>query len=270
MARVRHSSGMTQAKVAGRLGYTKGFISQLECGWKRLDASKVRVLDDFLGAESRLVRLYEELYAPEQLDWQERLHLFQASAELIRQYSCVLVPGNFQTKGYAEAAFAAGAPWLKRKQIEGRATNRIERAARVMGDDGPQYHVVLDDMVVLRPIAENAVMREQVEALIGLATSGRVQLQLYDWGTLPHSGPDGAFSLITSPSAPEVLHAESVYLGQMTDEPQMVRGFVSLFSRLQANARSAKESVAYLRQVIRKYEDDESALAQVDLQRWGT
>ncbi|MFC9085497.1 helix-turn-helix domain-containing protein [Nocardiopsis dassonvillei] len=265
IARARRKSGMTQLKVAGKLGYSKGFISQLECGWKRLDASKVRVLDDFLDAGGRLVRLHEELYSPERLDWQEQLHVLQASADLIRQYSCVLIPGNFQTKDYAKAVFTSGAPWLSEPATEGKASTRTERAANILDADGPQYHVVLDDMVVLRPVAENAVMREQIDTLIRLATSGRVQLQLYPWGTLPHSGPDGPFSLIASPSAPEVLHAESVYLGQTTDEPHMVRAFVSLFSRLQANARSVKASVDYLRQVKRKYEDDEPALAQVQL-----
>ncbi|WP_116246861.1 DUF5753 domain-containing protein [Nocardiopsis sp. FIRDI 009] len=258
---------MTQLKVAGKLGYSKGFISQVECGWKTLDASKIQDLDDFLSAGKRLVRLYEELYAPERLDWQEQVHVLQASADLIRQYSCVLIPGNFQTKDYAKAVFASGAPWLKEPMVEKRATTRVERAHRILDDDGPQYHVVLDEVVVQRPVAGNAVMRDQVDTLIRLATTGRIQLQLYRWGTLPHSGPDGAFSLIASSSAPEVLHAESVYLGQTTDDPHMVRSFVSLFSRLQANARSVKESVDYLRQVRRKYEDDdEPAVAQVELQ----
>ncbi|WP_155989068.1 helix-turn-helix transcriptional regulator [Nocardiopsis sp. CNT312] len=266
VARMRRKSGMTQLKVAGKLGYSKGFISQVECGWKHLDASRVKELDEFLGAGKRLVRLYEELYAPERLDWQEQVHVLQAGADLIRQYSCVLIPGNFQTKDYARAVFAAGAPWLKGPMIEEKASTRFERAARVLDEDGPQYHVVLDDVVVHRPVAGNAVMRDQIDALIRLATTGRVQMQLYRWGTLPHSGPDGPFSLIASPSAPEVLHTESVYLGQTTDEPHMVRSFVSLFSRLQANARSVRDSVDYLRQVKRKYEDGEPAVAQVNLQ----
>jgi hypothetical protein len=260
---------MTQLRVASHLGYTKGFISQVECGWKRLDVSKVQELDDLLEAGSRLVRLHEDLYAPEQVDWQEQLHVLQAGADLIRQYSGVLVPGNFQTKDYACAVFAAGAPWLKKAVIEQKMTTRLERASRVLHEDGPQYHVVLDDVVVLRPIADNRVMREQIDKLIDLSTSGRLQLQMYGWGTLPHAGPDGPFSLIATPSAPEVLHAESVYLGQTTDEPHMVRGFVSLFSRLQANARSVRASLDYLRQVRRKYEDDEGGLAQVELQRRG-
>ncbi|MFI6574228.1 helix-turn-helix domain-containing protein [Nocardiopsis sp. NPDC050513] len=269
IARARSKSGMTQLRVAGHLGYTKGFISQVECGWKRLDPSKVQDLDDLLSAGSRLVRLYEDLYAPERVDWQEQLHVLQAGAELIRQYSGVLVPGNFQTKDYARAVFEAGAPWMKEPDIEEKATIRTERAARVLDEDGPQYHAVLDDVVVLRPVAENRVMREQIDRLIALAISGRLQLQLYEWGTLPHAGPDGPFSLIASPSAPEVLHAESVYLGQTTDEPHMVRAFVTLFSRLQANARSVRASVDYLRRVRRKYEDDEGGLAQVELQRRG-
>ncbi|WP_179826813.1 Scr1 family TA system antitoxin-like transcriptional regulator [Nocardiopsis aegyptia] len=265
IARARSRSGMTQLRVAGHLGYTKKFISQVECGWKRLDASRVRELDDLLEAGSRLVRLHEDLYAPEQVDWQEQLHV----AELIRQYSGVLVPGNFQSKNYARAVFAAGAPWLKKDEIEQKMATRMERASRVLHEDGPQYHVVLDDVVVLRPIADDEVMREQIDKLIDLATSGRLQLQMYGWGTLPHAGPDGPFSLIATHSAPEVLHAESVYLGQTTDEPRMVRGFVSLFSRLQANARSVRASLDYLRQVRRKYEDDEGGLAQVELQRRG-
>ncbi|MDT0331762.1 helix-turn-helix domain-containing protein [Nocardiopsis lambiniae] len=266
IAHWRKKRGLTQLNVANLLGYTKGFISQIECGWKKLDQSKVDDLDGFLRAAGRLVKLYEDLYSPERLDWQEQVHLLQAEAELIRQYSCVLIPGNFQTLAYAKAVFESGAPWLSKADIEKKATVRIERSSQVIRSGGPQYHVVLDDMTVLRPVASDQVMREQIDALIQLSLSGRVQLQLYRWGPLPHVGPDGPFSLIASPSAPEVLHAESVYLGQTTDEPHMVRQFVTLFSRLQANARSVRESVDYLRHVKGAYAD---GLAQVELQRRG-
>jgi hypothetical protein len=262
---------MTQDRVARHLGCSKGLISQIECGWKRLSEASVPVADEFLRAEGRLIGLYEDLYTPEQLDWQDKLHVLQANAELIRQYGNMLVPGNLQTMAYARAVFASGAPWLKEAEIKEKASTRLERAARVLDPDGPQYHVVLDDTVVRRPVAGKAVMRGQIDALINLAASGRVQLQLYEWGVFPHAGPDGPFSLIASPSAPEVLHAESVYLGQTTDQPHLLRQFVALFSRLQANARSPRASVQYLEQLRRGYEgEDEDEVAQVELQRWGT
>ncbi|MEU2947928.1 helix-turn-helix domain-containing protein [Nocardiopsis alba] len=250
----RKRSGKTQQSLARHLGCTKGHVSQIENGRRTLNRSKVKEVDNFLGAEGRLEHLYSELYQPERVDWISKFHQVQAEAEVIRDYHNNIVPGWLQTKGYAMSVISSGAPWVKQEEIQERAALRIKRAQQVLRKDGPQCHVVMDDVAVLRPIGPNEVMKEQIEHLLKLAVSGRVLLQMQGWGQLPHAGLDGPMTLIASPSAPELVHFESVYRGQSTDVPKVVRQFGTLFSRLQATARSPQESVAFLEEMSSKYE----------------
>ncbi|VEI88498.1 Uncharacterised protein [Nocardiopsis dassonvillei] len=78
-------------------------------------------------------------------------------------------------------------------------------------------------------------------------------VQLHGWDQYPHAGLDGPFSLLTSSAAPELVHVESVYRGQNTDDLRDVHRFGMLFSRLQATARSPLESVKFLKEMRERY-----------------
>ncbi|WP_431887204.1 helix-turn-helix domain-containing protein [Nocardiopsis alba] len=250
----RKRSGKTQQALARHLGCTKGHVSQIENGRRTLSRSKVKDVDNFLETGGRLEHLYSELYHPEQVDWVSQFHQVQAEAEVIRDYHNSAVPGWLQTEGYAMSLISSGAPWVKQEEVQKRAALRVKRAQQILREDGPQCHVVMDDVAVLRPIGPPKVMREQIEHLLKLAKSGRVLLQMQGWGQIPHAGLDGPMTLIASPSAPELVHFESVYRGQSTDVPKVVRQFGTLFSRLQATARSPQESVVFLKEMSSKYE----------------
>jgi transcriptional regulator with XRE-family HTH domain len=257
MARARKRTGKTQEALARSLGCSKGHISHIECGYRRLAQVSVPEVDRELQAEGRLTRLYEELYEPHQLDWLDKLHHLQAEAELIREYHNTLVPGLLQTPEFAGAVIEAGGPWLKRAEIEERVAARMQRSKAILEMDTPHLNVVLDDMVVKRPVATPQVMLGQCKKLLQLAESQRVVLQFYPWDSRPHAGLNGPLTLLSSGTAPDVLHAESVYLGQSFDDPAAVRRYGMLFARLQANARSQSESARFLQEVMREYEHAE-------------
>ncbi|MEU0490524.1 helix-turn-helix transcriptional regulator [Nocardiopsis sp. NPDC006139] len=254
LMRARKRAGKQQASLARHLNCSVGHISHIENGRRKLDASKVQTVDAFLGANKRLTRLHEEIYQPEHVDWLGQLHELQAEAEMIREYHNSLVPGRMQHPDYAKTIITSGAPWLSPEEVEERVRKRIQWGARILRDGGPQYHVVLDDVAVIRPVGPPKIMRDQIDVLIGLAERGRVMLQMHGWDQLPHAGLDGPFVLIASPAAPELVHVESIYGAQNTDVPQDVRQFGMLFSRLQATARSPLQSVAFLKEMRDKYE----------------
>jgi len=213
-------------------------------------------VDGFLGAGGKLIRLYEDLYKPDHVDWLSHLHELQADAEIIREYHNSLFPGLLQEPSYSRAVFAAGAPWLSSAEVDALVKVRIDRSANVLREGGPMYHVVMDDVVVRRPVGPNAVMKAQIDAVVSRVESGQVMVQLYEWGQLPHPGLDGPFSLLESADAPMVANVESIYRGQTTDTPAEVRGFGALFSRLQANARNPSGSLAFLKEMSREYDEE--------------
>ncbi|MEU5855505.1 helix-turn-helix transcriptional regulator [Nocardiopsis dassonvillei] len=253
LMRARKRAGVQQDGLARHLNCTPGHISHIENGRRKLNESKVVDLDEFLGAKGRLVRTYEEVYQPEHVDWIGEFRQMQAEAEVIREYQNSLVPGTIQHPEYAAATIAAGAPWLSPAEAEERLRERMDWGKEVLRPGGPQYHAVLDDITVVRAIGPSQMMVNQIDRIIELAESGRIMVQLHGWDQYPHAGLDGPFSLLASSAAPELVHVESVYRGQNTDDLRDVRRFGMLFSRLQATARSPLESVKFLKEMRERY-----------------
>jgi hypothetical protein len=215
----------------------------------------VEKADSALEADGRLVRLRIELYEPQQLDWLDKLHKLQEGAELIREYHNTLVPGLLQTPEYAAAVIAASAPWWSSDEVANRVQVRMSRSQKILQNPDVHYQVVLDDMVIKRPVGSSTVMVGQCKKLLALADEGRLVLQFHPWNQWPHPGLAGPLSLISSAAAPDVLHVESIYLGQTADDPAAVRRYGMLFSRLQVNARSQTETARFLRELIKEHED---------------
>lgn len=253
LARRRVAVRQTQERVGKHIGVSKGLISHFEQGKRHIAESLVDKLDKYLKAEGSLKRLHRELFAPEEVDWLGELARHQQEAEIIREYQRLHVPGNLQTKNYAAAIIASGAPWLTGSEVGENAETRIKRAEQLLDLQTPYYHVVLDDAVVRRPLAPPEVMAEQCAHLLELHEQGRVLLQIYKWGQYPHPGVDGSFALIAAPAAPEVLHVESILRGQTSDDPSRVRRYGMIFSRLQAVARSPEASADLLCDLIKEY-----------------
>lgn len=243
----RNTVGWTQTKLARAVGCSDSHLSNVENGMRSLSSVDVQKADQNLGVKGRLVRLHRELYEPADVDWLDQLADLQAEAELIRESHPTLIPGLLQTLGYAHAVIAAGGPYLSHAEVDAKVEARMARSRRILGPDIPQVHAVIDETALTRPIGGRDTMREQLGSLIEVAGSGRVVVQIQPFGSWPHHGLDGPFSIISSASAPEVVHVESVYGGQTTDLPVTVRKFANKFGRLQATASSPSESVAYLR-----------------------
>lgn len=250
---MRRKRGRTQEWLALQLGCSPGHVGNVENGHCPLNAARVDKADESLEARGVLARQYAELYQPETVDWLDEFHQLQISAHVIREYQPTLFPAPFQTPGYAHAVIKASAPWFTRAAIDERVSTREAQGKAIIKGENPHYHVVLDDAVVFRAVASREVMKTQFENVIGLMESGRVMVQVYSWDQLPQLGLGGPFSLLSSSDAPDVLYAESLYLGQTTDEPARVRQYGMLFSELQARARSPGMTMDLLRKKAEEF-----------------
>ncbi|USY19332.1 helix-turn-helix transcriptional regulator [Nocardiopsis exhalans] len=253
LMRQRKKQGRTQKWLADQLGCSPEHIGNVENGRCPLNVARVDKADYFLQARSALARQYAELYQPETVDWLDEFHSLQKSAHFIREYHSTLVPAAFQNADYARAVIKASAPWFSSATVDERVELRESQGREVLKDDTPYYHVVLDDAVVLRSVAFPKVMADQFVRLAELMESGRIMLQVYSWERLPQLGLGGPFSLLSSGNAPDVLYAESLYLGQTTDDPGRVRQYGMLFSELQARARSPGATIDLLRKKAEEF-----------------
>jgi transcriptional regulator with XRE-family HTH domain len=246
LMRARKKRGRTQQWLADKLGCSPSHVGNVENGHCPLNPARVEKTDQVLEAGGVLVRQYDELYQPETVDWLDEFHGLQKSAHFIREYHPNIVPAAFQTSDYARAVIRASAPWFSSEEVDERVELRKLQGEEILKGEKPRYHVVLDDAVVLRGVAEPEVMADQFDALVNLVQSDRIILQVYPWEVLPQLGLGGPFSLLSSADAPDVLYTESLYLGQTTDDPGRVRQYGMLFSELQARARAPEATVKVL------------------------
>lgn len=250
LMRQRKKRGRTQEWLADKLGCSPAHIGNVENGHCPLNAARVDTVDEVLEAGGMLGRQYGELYQPETVDWLDEFHTLQRNAQFIREYHSTLVPAAFQESEYARSVIKASAPWFSSGTVEERVSTRTAQGREMLNGETPHCHVVLDDAVVFRSVASPEIMAAQFEKLVKLMDSGRVMLQVYAWGQLPQLGLGGPFSLLSSANAPDVLYAESLYLGQTTDDPGRVRQYGMLFSELQARARSPGMTMDLLRKKV--------------------
>ncbi|WP_306365920.1 helix-turn-helix transcriptional regulator [Nocardiopsis sp. CC223A] len=255
MGRARRAKGKNQTWLASRLECSKSHISCVESGERKLQRIDAEAADNALEQGGALLRLHDELYETQTLDWQDHLHQLQSQAEVIREYQNTLVPGLLQCEDYAKEVIAAGGPWLLQEEIDKRAGERMERSRRILESSLPHLYVVLDDLVIKRPSVGAEVMVQQCRHLLDLVDSRRVNLQFFPWDSRPHAGLNGPLALIASEAAPEVFHAESVYLGQSFYDTATVRRYGMLFAKLQANARTEADSRRFLHEVMKEYAD---------------
>jgi len=253
LMRARKKRGRTQEWLADKLKCSPQHIGNVENGHCPLNPARVDQADESLEADGTLSRQYGELYQPETIDWLDEFHSLQKSAQVIREYQPVLFPAPLQTPDYARAVIKASAPWFTVKAVEERVALREKQGKAILEGEAPHYHVVLDAAVIIRPVAMASVMERQFANVMRLIESGRIMLQVFSWEQLPQLGLGGPFSLLASENAPDVLYAESLYLGQTTDEPARVRQYGMLFSELQARAQAPGATMALLKKKAEEF-----------------
>lgn len=253
LMRARKKRGRTQEWLADKLRCSPQHIGNVENGHCPLNPARVDGADEALQADGALSRQYGELYQPETIDWLDEFHMLQKSAQVIREYQPVLFPAPLQTPEYARAVIKASAPWFTTRAVEERAVLREAQGKAILEQEAPHYHIVIDTAVVVRPVAAADVMKQQFSNVMQLIESGRVMLQVFSWAQLPQLGLGGPFSLLSSENAPDVLYAESLYLGQTTDEPARVRQYGMLFSELQARAQAPAVTMELLKKKAEEF-----------------
>ncbi|WUH97053.1 helix-turn-helix transcriptional regulator [Spirillospora sp. NBC_00431] len=95
----------------------------------------------------------------------------ESGAANIREYNQFTIPGVLQTPDFIsfmiEMAVAEGEnAFIADRLVEA----RLRRQAHLLGENGPRYEVILDEVVIRRPAAPPEVMLAQLRSLIETAT----------------------------------------------------------------------------------------------------
>ncbi|MGA5606058.1 DUF5753 domain-containing protein [Streptomyces griseoincarnatus] len=135
------------------------------------------------------------------------------AASLIRAYEVYFVHGLLQTEAYARAVVRSGMRTASEADIDRRVAVRLERQQRLISDNAPQVHVVLDESALRRPYGTREVMRDQLHHLMDMSELENVWLQIVPLSVGGRSSGAGAFTILTFPE-PEL--SDVVYVEQLT------------------------------------------------------
>ncbi|GGL31098.1 helix-turn-helix domain-containing protein [Planomonospora parontospora] len=220
LRRLRETAQLSQAAVAARLGCTQTQVSRLEKATRTPSKSDAERLDLLFGQTGGVsfTRLYQRIVAQPGgpawfRSWAEEI---EPTAQVLRSWDPLLVPGLLQTEAYARQVFSQ-APQISSDEVEERVQARIRRQRILDRDNPPLVLVLIDAGVLRRKVGGAEVMREQHGRLLEATRMPTVSIQVVSPECL--TGLMGAFTIAELPDGqPDAIHAESSAEGQVTTD----------------------------------------------------
>ncbi|MEV0351151.1 helix-turn-helix transcriptional regulator [Nonomuraea sp. NPDC050680] len=243
-----------QKEVAAMLGWSVSKISMVERGQRPADEDFARAADTALSADGGLLSRWRETveHASRWPVWLARLVEIEQQADTLRLWQPLIVPGMLQTPEYARAIFR-GKPATTPDEVERNVTARLERQHVLQRDNGPTVWVIVDEVVLSRPIGSEAVMAEQMAHLAALDECPRINVRVLPRNSWLTTGLQGAFVLASGPGMPDMAYLESITLSQITADSERVREIKSRYEMLHNEALPRRASLQLIREMAEQW-----------------
>jgi len=236
LRRARLAAGFaSQDALAARLGFDRSVITKVENGDR---PPSVDVLSAWCAATNldpehfRRLAVLARRAAGVVPTWFEGWLEAEREAHTLRWWSPLLIPGLLQTADYARAIFMTEED--DEEQASRRADARLERRAILDQLDPPHLIVVLDEMVLHRPIGSPVIMADQLEYLVSVGGRKNVSIHVLP-ATGANAGLSGTFALASADGSPETMLLEAVQ-DQVTQDRALVRRAFLLFDLVHRDA----------------------------------
>jgi transcriptional regulator with XRE-family HTH domain len=256
--RLRHGSGLSMDAAAQRLGWSTSKLYRLENGRSRITTDDLADMLDLYGVRSpqreALIQLGRD--ARRRGWWTAFSDVFtgsyiamEAEAASIR-INAHLVPGIFQTPGYAHEMIRRTRPAIGAEDAERRVAARTARQdALASRPQPPQIHVILDEAVLHRQVGGPAVTCQQLAALAETTTWPNVTLQVIPFTAGANAGMDGHFVILAfpDPEDPPVAYVEGLMGDVYVEAAEEVDRFTLAWTHLVTQALHPAGSAAMIR-----------------------
>jgi len=260
--RLRATSGLTAARAAKQLEISEATLWRMENGKTRISTEVLIAMLDLYDVRSPQRDALERLaldtlrrgwWAPYKDVFSGSYVALESDAAAIR-VNAFMVPGFFQTPGYARAAIAGTAPGLHLTEVERRMEARLARQKALFEDRGtpPAVHVLLDESVIRRQVGGPAAMREQLTTLADVAQWPAVTLQVLPFSAGTHPGLDGEFVIIDFPDPDDdpFVYEEGLFGDIYIETPDEIARYRLAFEHAAADAAlTPANSLALIRQL---------------------
>jgi transcriptional regulator with XRE-family HTH domain len=186
-------------------------------------------------------------------DWFSTYIGMEESAQSIRVYEPLFVPGLLQTPQYAAAVLALGD--LSVGEAERHVMLRKERQRRFV-DGQLKLWAIVDESALRRPVGSLHILRDQLRYLISLSTRRNLTLQITGLGEGGHAAP-GAFTILRfkEPDMPDVVYVEQLTSALYFDKRTDVDHYLLAMERLSVISATPAETRGILSTIINQVEE---------------
>ncbi len=261
---LREAAGLSAIGVSERVeDMSQAKVSRLERGAGVPKVRDVEALLRLYGAGEQQVQDLLELarrakkpdwWLPHQSALSTALRSFlgmEEAATGIREFASQFVPGLLQTEDYARAVFGIRIDAMP-EELAGRVAVRMQRQKLLAREDPPRLWVIVDEVVLSRPVGGRQVMRRQLEHLLELQELAHVTIQVVPFSTGAHVGMNGSFILLDFETEPPVLFLDSHAGVLSTAKPAEVQRFELMWEHLRAQTTGPDEGVELIREKARQ------------------
>jgi transcriptional regulator with XRE-family HTH domain len=243
----RKKYNQTQNQLAEIIKSSASNISNIEAGRRKLTDEQALALDLRFktgGHFSRLLRYARLGHDP---DWFKQYVDIETTANLIKTFDALTVPGLLQIPEYATELFRA----VGLVDVEDSLARRMKRAEIFSKAQPPVLWAIVTESVIDWPIGGPEVMRKQLAHLLEMSSRPNIGLRVVPRREGAHAGVDGSFHLISGDLG-DVAYTESPGGGRLVASAPEVRQYSLRYDRIGQAALPESTS----RELIKKAMED--------------
>ncbi|MEF9907141.1 helix-turn-helix domain-containing protein [Streptomyces sp. P9-A2] len=242
----RLRAGLERPEVGTRTGYSPSTIAAYEQGRRVPPPRFIDLVDELLDAGGLLKEMKEEVARAQYPAFFRDAARLEAEAVELWVYGTHAVPGLLQTDEYMRAVFEMWRPLLDEETVQQRIAARLARQGVFARRPAPLVSFVIDESVLRRPLGGRAVMRGQLEQLLLVGAYRNVEIQIMPLNREDNAGVDGPFTVLHRDGEDQVAYLEAQGRSTIVSERTEVRGIVSRYGIIRAQALTPRESLAFI------------------------
>ncbi|MFC3985426.1 helix-turn-helix domain-containing protein [Streptosporangium jomthongense] len=256
LQQLREQAGLSPDEAARQLNWSRSKMSRVENARLLLNTGDIANACDLYGADSatkaNLIQLGKD--ARRRGWWMSYKDVFngnyvalEAEATTIRTWEPLLIPGLLQSDGYARSIIKAARPQLSEDEVNRRVDARMTRKVRLLGEQAPVFHAIVDEYALVHPVGPAGVMTRQLDELCQIAKWQHAIIQVLPMRTNEHVGMEGAFSVLSfEEEDPDVGYVGCPGGEIYIEAADQVRDLKVIFERLAELALPPQESAAFI------------------------
>jgi transcriptional regulator with XRE-family HTH domain len=253
LRRHRKARGWSQIRLSKAVSYSVGTISMIETARRSPTEEFARHCDEALEAEGALMRLWPMVSHAQAPPWFRPWLEVEATAEAIRTWEPLVVPGLLQTEDYARAVLS-GDVGVTSEQVEEHVIARMERQSILRRPKPPLLWIVIDEAVLHRPIGSPAVMSAQLTRLLEDGEAPRITIQVLPLKAYSTTGLAGGFAIAQAHGVFDTAYVESAgVMSRVTERPEDVRVLTYRYEGIRSEALSQRESLDLIKETLQRW-----------------